>query len=213
MDQVVLKLIAVLRIQKFIRRIQPRNVVCALTYEPLKKSKAVFRFYPDGQKSNATGKLPIGYDLEAMLDYIQTVQKLIDPCTRLPYTVRDLQRMQYLIAAHKLERLSPLVEYKKRIAGLRAESLMAWRGIVYPGPEYLDIIAEPIEAMLYNAMDPVNRLSLIDRKAAVAVCRDIMQMVSHPESLNGMMELIRERIELGFKQYYGTFIEYLEDRG
>lgn len=128
MEEVVNKILAGLRIKRFFLSKRPLSRTCVLTQEIIKGP--IFRYYPNQNHS----KQPIGYSLDAILQYIQVTGKDIDPMTREKWSKRDYERIDLLMSRYKLHEiyLSPLRARQRRTNELQAKCLLIFRAALRP---------------------------------------------------------------------------------
>lgn len=208
------RVVCVLRIQRFVRRIKPLEDTCPVSLEPLRPP--IFRFY------SRRGARPIGYNLRAILDNIKVSGKLVDPKTRKKYKDTDIERIHALLQAYDGKGFSmdesPLVARQRRIDELTATAVQMVRNATHPSPDSLRSFFQLwIMSEFYPVYTIVRELAGIDRFTALDVAWRLAQM-STLNSDQALFEGFHTHIDTVFADdiaacMRGLFVSVLEDEG
>lgn len=133
----------------------------------------IFRFYPE-QNTNVR---PIGYSLVELVQYINTTDNYTDPCTREPYSERDLWRMHALMTTYKLNETmtSPWFKRQRNIVEAEHNVRVQFRALMHPaeGPLFSMLRAWTFPYIL-GFTQYVHALEELSPTRARAVCMEAL---------------------------------------
>lgn len=165
---------SVRRIQRWYRSKKTRDPVCPISFEPL-SSVRIYRFYP------ASGGRPIGYNIAALLSYIETTGRDIDPMTRTRYTLRDMRRFDAVINYYKLGAQSPLHTRELKMSGIESELRRYVDVLRYPGESDMiqSFVMHAIQQhVVQTTLPSLKELSLLHYERSMSVFDEIIAGLS-----------------------------------
>ena len=202
MEDVAKRVISGLRIKKFLLRSRPLSMTCVLTQETIKGP--IFRYFPNQNHQ----KRPIGYSLDAILQYIHVTGKDIDPMTREKWTKRDLERIDVLMSRHKLHDayLSPLKVYQKKINELKNTCLLIFRAALRPSDINDCKDMDYFQDTLSEYLDVLNDLRQLDTDEAIKTLCDTRRYF---ESLHTPFQRYHDYVDASMAGLIGAFMDHL----
>ena len=194
--------IAARRIQRWYRARRPLNTTCALTLEPLNRCWGVFRFYPPGRIEGATKPIqdpagrPIGYDLRAIIKYLEVSKKRVDPNTRATYSQRDLTRIERLVKYYHIPIETPMARMKREALAIRHDIVATARSIAYASDEYLDLMMMPILMTQHSLLQKLHEVHMRDPALAMTICSELaVTYTGGSGAFSSLVGRIEDRLE------------------